>query len=360
MTLVARADRVTLIQALQAARGGRPVIAYVTSTRPNLEVPMRMDVIPIVHRHLRRLRGDEKLPELDLFIHTNGGESVVPWRLVALLREFAKRVNLLVPHRAYSAGTLTALGADEVVMHPMGTLGPIDPTVANKFNPPDPQNPAMPLGISVEDVTAYISLVREDVHITHEDELVQAFMALTKEVHPLALGNVKRQSAQSRMMAEKLLRRDNLEMHAMSEIIDRLGSKLYFHGHPINRREAREDLGLTFVKDASPTEEVAMWALYEAYREDMKLDDEWQPIQEALAATPLALPAPPTPTPAGLVPGPPTVSETRLAPNNTVRVESELASDVRTVQWEVVVTKQWNGKQENMLTVIEDRWKEEA
>jgi hypothetical protein len=32
----------------------------------------------------------------------------------------------------------------------------------------------------VEDVTAFFKLVKEDVGITHEDELVQALTALTK------------------------------------------------------------------------------------------------------------------------------------------------------------------------------------
>jgi hypothetical protein len=31
---------------------------------------------------------------------SNGGDGIVPWRLMTLLRERAKRVNVLVPHHA--------------------------------------------------------------------------------------------------------------------------------------------------------------------------------------------------------------------------------------------------------------------
>ncbi|MBI2222871.1 MAG: hypothetical protein HYU53_16915 [Acidobacteria bacterium] len=57
----------------------------------------------------------------------------------------------------------------------------------------------------MEDVYAYIALVKEDLGIKGETELVQAFKSLTEQLHPLALGNVKRFYAQSRMMARKLL-----------------------------------------------------------------------------------------------------------------------------------------------------------
>jgi len=50
-------------------------------------------------------------------------------------------------------------------------------------------------------------LVREEVGINHEDELIQALIALTEKIHPLALGNVQRSHNQSRMIARKLLKK---------------------------------------------------------------------------------------------------------------------------------------------------------
>jgi hypothetical protein len=180
---------------------------------------------------------------------------------------------VLVPYRAFSAATLTALGADEIVMHPMGMLGPTDATVTNAFNPMDPTNPQRRLGISGEDVAAYIQLVKEDVGIQHEDELIQAFSALSATISPLALGNVKRSMSQSRMMARKLLHlhMNSDSRHKVDEIVDNLTSKLFFHGHPINRTEAREQIQIPTVVDADTELERMMWGLYCSFEGTMDL-----------------------------------------------------------------------------------------
>ena len=119
-----RESRLPLLQALEAERGTN-VITYVTSTRDNLNTSMAMDVVPILYRHLVDLPGDNDRA-IDLLLHTNGGDGVVPWRIVTLIREFCSNFAVLVPNRAFSAGTLTALGADKIIMHPMGMLGPTD------------------------------------------------------------------------------------------------------------------------------------------------------------------------------------------------------------------------------------------
>jgi ClpP class serine protease len=175
---MSKETRIELIKKIEEIRGTK-LVTYVTSTRANLEVQMAIDMIRKIYEHLKLIEEEKKGKiDIDLLLVSNGGDGTVPWRLVTLIREYAKKFSVLIPFRAFSAATLTALGADEVVMHPMGMLGPTDPTVANPFNPSDPTNPKNKLGISVEDVTAYISLIKEDAGITHEDELVQAFNSL--------------------------------------------------------------------------------------------------------------------------------------------------------------------------------------
>jgi hypothetical protein len=71
-------------------------------------------------------------------------------------------------------------------MHPMGMLGPTDPTVVNPFNPRDPNMNS--IGISVEDVSAFISLAKEDAGIENESNVTEVFKLLSTQVHPLALG----------------------------------------------------------------------------------------------------------------------------------------------------------------------------
>lgn len=281
-----------LIKQLEKERGSH-LVSYITSTRSNREVQMAMDSVRKIYDHLRAIDKPKKDVKVDLFLHSNGGDGTVPWRLVTLIREFASKFSVLVPFKAFSAATLTALGANEIVMHPMGMLGPTDPTVTNPFNPPDPKDPSKLIGISVEDVTAYIALVKEDAGIQHEDELIQAFRLLAERVHPLALGNVKRSLSQSRMMAKKLLalHMGKSDDHKIEEIVDSLTSKLFFHGHPINRREAKDQVGLGAVAVPSLNVEKTMWALYEQYEKEMDMEEPFVPVLEFLDQFPGTLPA---------------------------------------------------------------------
>jgi hypothetical protein len=359
-----REERVDLINALQEARGGTLVITYITSTRDNLEAQMAMDALPVIFEHLRLLETPKEETKIDLFIHSNGGSGIVPWRLATLIREYCTDFCLLVPHHAFSAATLLALGADKVVMHPMGMLGPTDPTVTTPFNPPNPHNPAQLLGISVEDVASYIALVREDVGIQHEEEVTQAFGHLARKIHPLALGSVKRGTAQSRMLAERLLRQrlgQQIPDHDLAEIIDKLTSRLYFHGHPINRREAVEDLRLDFVEDAAAPVETAMWDLYAAYSEDIQLDTPFMPLQDAFAANPL-----PTPTAGPIDIGQgqfaPTFANTATVPLDpavTTLVESLPRTDIAEATYEVVLRREWKGDIEASVNMIKSGWRTE-
>jgi hypothetical protein len=219
---------------------------------------------------------------LDVFLVSNGGSGTVPWRLVSLFREFAESFSVLIPYRAYSAATLLALGANEIVMHPFGEMGPIDPKVANEFNPINPQTQQL-IGISVEDVKAYVTFIKDTVGIKHEDELVKTIEILAQKLHPLALGNVERFISQNRMIARKILMThmgDEPNAHKIDEIIENLASKLYFHGHTINRREAKEELDLKIADDVSTELEDAMWELYLDFEEDFKNLHVYDPLGE--------------------------------------------------------------------------------
>ena len=338
-------DRYQLIRDIQDDRGTY-LISYVTLTRSGLETPMAMDSIRIIYEHLRRIVTMKEETRIDLFLHSNGGDGTVPWRLVTLIREHCDEFNVIVPHRAFSAATLTALGANSIIIHPMGMLGPTDPTVRNEYNPPNPRNPNELLGISVEDVTAFISLIKDDVGIHHEDELVQAFNILANKVHPLALGNVKRFHSQSRMLAKKLLylhKDSDKDSHKVNELVDNLTSKLFFHGHPINRYEAKE-LGLN-VEIPSKEVENLIWRLYCEYEKEMKLNQKFSHIEEFILNNP------------------------DLKPNETVvykmpkikaaYIESNGNTDVNTIDFQVIGTKKPNGITEAQLATLREGWETE-
>lgn len=263
-----------IIEQIEKIRGSR-VISYVVSTRRGLSFQIADDAVRVIYDHLDSIGKGQRVEKVDLFIHSFGGAGTVPWKLVNLIREHSNHFEVLVPYKAYSAATLIAIGADKIIMHPMGELGPIDPQVGNDFNPITPHG--QPIGINVEDVVSYINFVKDLVGITHQDELVQALNSLTDKVHPLALGNVYRFYSQSRMMARKLLglHMDMDQKHVIDEITETLTSKLFFHGHPINRAEAR-DLKLK-VEDPDSKLENLMWSLYLSYEKDLEMNTTFDP-----------------------------------------------------------------------------------
>ena len=108
---------------------------------------------------------------------------------------------------------------------------------------------------------------------------MQALVALTDKIHPLALGNVQRSHHQSRMLAQKLLRKHmgRSEEHQIETIIENLKSNLFYHGHPINRKEAKSDLNLK-VSEATGNLENVMWNLYLQYDEALQMSSPFFPL----------------------------------------------------------------------------------
>ena len=268
------------------------MLAYVTVGRKRLGTSVSSDVIRIFHDHLSVIGKQKKI---DLLLITRGGDTLAPLRLNSLLREFADEVAVIVPYMAHSAGTLICLGADEIVMGGMGELGPVDPSVSNQFNPalssedsPDGKSPKPRprLPISVEDVTSYLQLASEKASLD-EAGMNMAFSALTKEIHPLALGNIMRQHTLIRHMARRLLllhMDEKSDKERIDSIVETLTEKLYTHNYMITRNEA-EDMGLKVLKPTDKIEE-CIWSLFKLYEGFLLIDKEIDILPMAKAQTP--------------------------------------------------------------------------
>ncbi len=275
-------DRKLLIQQIENNRRSR-VITYLTSDRPGpVNARVAMDIIPIVSKQLQTIRKAEKI---DLFLYSTGGDTMVPWRLVSMIREYCDEFSVLIPYKAHSAATMVALGADEIVMSNLSELSPIDPSTANIFNPQDPQNPQNKIPISVEDVMAYFDLAKNKFGIKNDEELSRIFnkfMESNPQIHPLALGNVNRTHNLIRILAKRLLKSHKAPMkeEEIEKIVDFLTEKLYSHQYFIGRKEAKEDLGLKTVQYANDFLSKAMTDLYEEYKSEMGLGTVWNPENE--------------------------------------------------------------------------------
>ncbi len=65
--------------------------------------------------------------DLLLILHTPGGLAAAAETIVGYLRSKFKKIDVVIPTYAMSAGTMIALGCDRIVMDRQSQLGPIDP-----------------------------------------------------------------------------------------------------------------------------------------------------------------------------------------------------------------------------------------
>lgn len=65
--------------------------------------------------------------DLHLMLDTPGGDGETAIRLVRQAQSRCKKLTLIVPNQAKSAGTLLAMGAHHILMGPTSDLGPVDP-----------------------------------------------------------------------------------------------------------------------------------------------------------------------------------------------------------------------------------------
>ena len=275
-------DRKQLIQKIEGLRESR-VITYLTSDRQGpFNARIAMDVIPFMSKQLQAIG---KIKNIDLFLYSAGGDTMVPWRLVSMIREYCDKFSVLVPYKAHSSATMIALGADEIVMSNLSEISPIDPSTANVFNPLDPANPQNRIPISVEDVMAYFDLAKNKFKIKGDEELSRIFTKFVEsnpQIHPLALGNVNRIHNLIRILAKQLLKSHAVQPREeeIEKIVDYFTEKLYSHQYLIGRKEAKEDLGIKTIVYADNDLSNVMTDLYEEYNKELDFGKIWNPENE--------------------------------------------------------------------------------
>lgn len=240
--------RKSLYEKLEKERSSK-IIVYITGDRPGLEAQIAPDVLDLFTHHLDSfLDKDGNIPnKISLWLYSRGGITLAGWGIANLLRQFCRELEVVVFSKAHSTATLICLGADKIVMTKQATLGPIDPSVNSPLNPQMPgQPPQIKVPVSVENVAGYIDLAKKECGLKDKSSLVQIFLKLSENVHPLALGEVFRARGQIQMLADKLLSKRNSAINLLKKkkIINILCREAGSHDFTISRREARE-LGLT-------------------------------------------------------------------------------------------------------------------
>lgn len=272
----------------------RPLIVYATSTRVGVPAQMAADAVREFIDQIDAI--SDSGSGVDILIHSTGGDALTAWKLMSILRErFDDEVAVLVPFMAFSAATIFALGADEIVMHPNASLGPIDPQITISLPGQEPRN------FSYEEVGAFLRFLQEDANISEQVYVSSVIEKLFAVVDPVHVGAAKRASELSSSVGERLLlthMKGGEEALRAKEIASELNKSFYAHGDAISRSRAKE-LNLK-ISAADKMLEGLIWEAYIGLESYLELRKPFQPLHHLLSnqqaadaltpASPLVLP----------------------------------------------------------------------
>lgn len=112
-------ERKRLLKVISTLREGHDVLSYASTFSGSIEWD---DKLPFYDQ----LSNLGKSKHIDIILETPGGLAEVVEDFIQTLRKKYDSVNVIVPGYAMSAGTIFAMGANEILMGEMSSLGPID------------------------------------------------------------------------------------------------------------------------------------------------------------------------------------------------------------------------------------------
>jgi ClpP class serine protease len=176
------------------------------------------------------LRAINETPDgkaIEIILHTPGGMVIAARQIATALADHDGRVTAVVPHYAMSGGTMIAMAADEIVVDPHASLGPVDPQLGQY-------------------AAASLVAVAERPG-DHDDQT-------------LLMADVGRKAiAQVEGLTERLLGR-HMPPERAAEVARLLSTGTWTHDHPLQLREL-QTLGLP-VKAGVPEPERELMSLY--------------------------------------------------------------------------------------------------
>ena len=268
------AERIKRYREIENSRG-RPLVVYATSTRENVSARMASDA---VREFVDQIEAIGTASAIDILLHSTGGDALTAWKLMSMLRERFQTVAVLVPFMAFSAATIFALGADEIVMHPHASLGPIDPQITIKL--PDGSQRLF----SFEDVGAFLRFLEHEVSITEQEYVSAVVEKLFSVVDPVHIGGAKRASELSTDVGERLLQmhmKGQKERNRARSIAEGLNKTFFAHGDAVSRSRARS-LKLKIAQD-NPALEGLIWQAYLGLEAYMQLRSPFKALEFYLA-----------------------------------------------------------------------------
>lgn len=261
------AARQAIYRQIEQSRATK-VLSFIIGDRPGVETQIAHDARRLFVALLDQIGPTARI---SLLLDTNGGSVSAAWGLINLVHTFCDELEVIIPSKAMSAGTLMALGANNIVMTKQAALGPIDPSVDHPLGPHTDAN--LRVSVSAEAVHGYLDEAKRDINDPRG--MAQVWTDLADRIHPIVLGEVFRRRAQIRFLAGKLIENAVPDESKRQAVIDLLCSDSGSHDYTINRREAQA-LGLTVEKPSQQLYE-RLREIAASYTDEMKVLEPYSP-----------------------------------------------------------------------------------
>lgn len=203
--------------------------------------------------NLIRISKDPKRADnVFLLLTTRGGSPDAAYRMARSLQRHYKKILLYIHGMCKSAGTLVAIGADELILSDFGEFGPLDAQLGKKDELFESHS-----GLNITQAltslnTRIVDLFREsliDLRSGSRGQLstklaseiasklaIGAYESIYEQIDPVHLGSIERAIQIASDYGKRLARRDNLKPNAL----DRLVSGYPSHSFVIDIEEAGE------------------------------------------------------------------------------------------------------------------------
>jgi ClpP class serine protease len=254
-----RREKIQEIQQLT----GRPLIVYFSNFTKTGSAPPNSSIDDSDVTAFSDLVEDVPGRDLDLLLHTPGGIVESAERIVSMLRSRFDSIRVLVPHSAYSAGTLISFATDGILMDERSTLGPVDPQLGFR----DP-NTGETMNVPAQAILAGFNRAKEAMK-DQAPEVMRVYLPLVNKMSLHLLELCRNAEALTRTLAVEFLKKYMFKGEdAADGKADAITSFFSSHEQTMSHRRGvgiikAQELGLKVVDTrATPKVRAAIWELF--------------------------------------------------------------------------------------------------
>lgn len=253
-------QRNALLASIEKARGSQ-VIVYMLHD----SAVIADDALPQLYDKLHAIGKSDRI---DLLLYTRGGITEVCWRLLNLLREYCDHLGIIIGTRVQGAGSLLALGADEIVMGPLSEVGGIESMRKHPLLPRDEFDQPMPVSLSeIKGLMRFLASSGGQAGNEAGQSLSPEMLSsLLQQIHPLAIANMQQADTLAREVTRRALQSHTHieETPKVERLVDLFNGGFHSPMYTAGRNELRE-AGLP-VTDADDELWSSIWGLVQLYQ----------------------------------------------------------------------------------------------